>query len=298
VRGLRKLAGIAGMAMLVPILFIAAATGAVSGGEGSAPVPGVGCGVGSSGPTPAVQQFRAALFEEFPDLQSLGICSVRKTRGPYASGETWSQHAYCNAEDYTRPGAPGTLGPVVRWIEENSERYDVNHLLAYPAGSGYEHVIHVDFHPERTGDPRGRTCQAGELAAMVLTHPRISLQQEASADVAADRVDPQVLQVLLYLAERHRLGPVGPFITGHAYYVRGTNTPSNHAFGRAVDIAVIDGQPVSPSNPAARDAMEMVLELPPPLLPDELGGPWMLPHDEVSVFTSDHDDHLHIGWDG
>ena len=74
---------------------------------------------------------------------------------------------YCNAEDYTRPGAPATLGPVVAWMEENSDAFDVNHLITYPPGSGYEHVIHVDFHPERTGDPRGRDCQAGELEAIV-----------------------------------------------------------------------------------------------------------------------------------
>jgi hypothetical protein len=100
----------------------------------------------------------------------------------------------------------------------------------------------------------------------------------------------------LYLAERHRLGPLGPLITGHSYYVQGTLTPSNHAFGRAVDIAVIDGSPVSVANPGARDAMEMVLALPPPQLPDELGGPWFHQHPSVSVFTADHDDHLHVGW--
>jgi hypothetical protein len=297
-KGVKKLAGIAGLAMLIPILFIAAATGAVSRDEGSAPVPGVGCGVGSSGPTPALRRFRAALFEEFPDLQSLGICAHRETRGPYASGESWSQHAYCNAEDYTRPGAPGTLGPVVRWIEHNRDRFEVNHLITYRPGSGFEHVMHVDFHPERTGDPNGRTCQAGELGAMVLTQPRIALRQEASADIVADRVDPRVLQVLLYLAERHRLGPIGPLITGHSYYVRGTTTPSNHAFGRAVDFAVVAGTAVSSDNRAARDVMEMILQLPHPLLPDELGGPFYLHHPTVSVFTVDHHDHIHVGWDG
>jgi len=145
--------------------------------------------------------------------------------------------------------------------------------------------------------PGPRPCQAGELEAMVLSNPRITFTSEAVGDVAEGRVDPRVLQVLLFLAERHELGSVGPFITGHSYYVAGTTTPSNHAFGRAVDISVIDGQAVSLYNPAARDAMEMVLTLPPPLLPDELGGPWLLYHPPVRVFTRDHGDHLHIGWD-
>lgn len=143
-----------------------------------------------------------------------------------------------------------------------------------------------------------QACQAGELEAMVLSHPHIHLESLAAGDVAEGRVDPRVLQVLAYLAERHDLGSVGPLISGHSYYVAGTTTASNHAFGRAVDISVIDGQAVSIYNPAARDAMQMVLALPPPLLPDELGGPWLLPHPwSVAVFTRDHGDHLHIGWD-
>jgi hypothetical protein len=143
-----------------------------------------------------------------------------------------------------------------------------------------------------------RACQAGELEAMVLSHPHIHLASLAAGDVAEGRVDPRVLQVLLYLADRFDLGSVGPLISGHSYYVAGTTSPSNHAFGRAVDISVINGQAVSIYNPGARDAMQMVLTLPPPMLPDELGGPWLLAHpSSVAVFTRDHGDHLHIGWD-
>jgi hypothetical protein len=145
---------------------------------------------------------------------------------------------------------------------------------------------------------RSRSCQAGELEAMVLSNPRIGLSSAAAGDVAEGRIDPRVLQVLLFLAERHDLGSVGPLITGHSYFVAGTTTPSNHSFGRAVDISVIDGQAVSVYNPAARDAMEIVLTLPASLLPDELGGPWLLHHAGVRTFTKDHHDHIHIGWDG
>lgn len=141
-----------------------------------------------------------------------------------------------------------------------------------------------------------RVCQYGELEAIAVSHPRIGLRPEAKGDVAAGRIDPRVLQVLVVLAERHKLSWVGPFITGHSYFVRGTRTPSNHSFGRAVDIPVIDGMPVSVGNPAALDVMKMVLSLPPPLLPDELGGPWLLQHHSVAVFTRDHGDHIHIGW--
>lgn len=170
-------------------------------------------------------------------------------------------------------------------------------VLCAPTPSSSEAPPGIYATPAASSVGSSRPCQAGELEAMVLSHPRIQLGSAAVGDVAEGRVDPRVLQVLLFLAERHDLGSVGPLITGHSYFVAGTTTPSNHAFGRAVDISVIDGQPVSVYNPAARDAMEMVLTLPPPLLPDELGGPWLLSHPSVSVFTRDHGDHLHIGWD-
>ncbi len=154
--------------------------------------------------------------------------------------------------------------------------------------------------PAAAAPKRGHTrlCQDGELEAMVLSNPRIELSSLAAGDVAAGRIDPRVLEVLLVLAERFDLGSVGPLISGHSYFVAGTTTPSNHSFGRAVDISVIDGQAVSIYNPAARDAMELVLSLQPPLLPDELGGPWLLYHAGVRTFTQDHHDHIHIGWDG
>ena len=143
-----------------------------------------------------------------------------------------------------------------------------------------------------------RLCQDGELEAMVLSSPRIHLSSYAAGDVAAGRIDPRVLEVLLVLGERFDLGSVGPLITGHSYFVAGTTTPSNHSFGRAVDVSVIDGQDVSIYNPAAREAMQLILRLSPPLLPDELGGPFVMYQAGVRTFTRDHHDHIHIGWDG
>jgi len=60
------------------------------------------------------------------------------------------------------------------------------------------------------------------VEAMVLSHPRIQLGSAAVGDVAEGRVDPRVLQVLLFLAERHDLGSVGPLITGHSYFGEST----------------------------------------------------------------------------
>lgn len=144
---------------------------------------------------------------------------------------------------------------------------------------------------EFAGDP-------GSLEAAVLENPAIHFTQAARADVAAGAIDPRVLQILLLIAQRHELGPIGPLITGHSTYVKGTTRVSNHASGRAVDILGVDGVAVSPSNETAREVMEAVLTLDPPLLPDEVGGPWVIWTGSRSSFTNaDHQDHIHIGWD-
>ncbi len=135
-------------------------------------------------------------------------------------------------------------------------------------------------------------------AEAVLANPKIVLRPEAEADVQAGRVDPRVLAVLLALSERFSLAGVGPFVTGHSYYVAGTNRPSNHAFGRAVDIGTIDGELVSPPNGAARQAALALASLPAPLRPDEIGTPFSELSGLPGVFSdADHQDHIHLGYD-
>lgn len=134
-----------------------------------------------------------------------------------------------------------------------------------------------------------------DLAAQVLSHPAIKLSPAAASDVRAGIADPRVLSVLLILAEEHTLDWVGPFRTGHSYYVKGTRRASNHSFGRAVDIISVDGAPVSLSNSAALRATETILFLPEPIRPDEVGSPWRLPL-SGSFTDADHRGHIHVGW--
>jgi hypothetical protein len=132
----------------------------------------------------------------------------------------------------------------------------------------------------------------------VLRHPRIGLRPAARLDVARGAVDRRVLVVLLVVAEEHSLSWVGPFATGHSFYVHGTDRPSNHAFGRAVDVPMVDGKAVSPSNAAAAEVVGVVATLPPELRPDETGCPWPSLERLPGVFSdAAHDDHLHFGWD-
>ena len=134
------------------------------------------------------------------------------------------------------------------------------------------------------------------LAQAVLTNPDIEFRPEARADIEAGLVDGRVLAALLRLAIDHQLGQVGPFVTGHSVYVKNTTRVSNHAVGRAVDIPIVDGHPVSITNMAAKDGAQSLLHLPTRLRPDELGSPWYFPSSSVTSIVKQHHDHLHIGY--
>jgi hypothetical protein len=135
------------------------------------------------------------------------------------------------------------------------------------------------------------------LAHAVLVEPNIELRPNARADVVAGRVDGRVLADLLALGQRFQLAGVGPFVSGHAHDVHGTNRPSNHAFGRAVDIGAINNELVDASNDAAREALLTLAALPAPLRPDELGSPFADVTAAGAFSDADHHDHLHLGYD-
>lgn len=158
-------------------------------------------------------------------------------------------------------------------------------------------VLAVGGLAEGLGAPTSRVVPAdGAAAVSVLSHPNIRLSAGARQDLEAGIVDPRLVAVLLILADEHELGWVGPIRSGHSYYVKGTTRVSNHVFGRAADISVIDGAPVSATNPGAYRAVRTILSLRPPYLPDEVGSPWLIPTPSVAVFTGDHHDHIHLGW--
>lgn len=134
------------------------------------------------------------------------------------------------------------------------------------------------------------------LEVQVLSHQSIRLRPAARLDVQHGLVDGRVLALLLALADRHELTSVGPLVGGHSYYVKGTTRPSNHTFGRAVDITFIDGTPVSSLSTSAYDAVYFVLSLPEPLRPDEVGSPWRFA--SAGSFTDRaHLNHVHLGWE-
>lgn len=138
-------------------------------------------------------------------------------------------------------------------------------------------------------------------AAALLNDPNVTIYQAGREDLTAGRVDRRVIAVLRALGRDHTI-TVTSLVTGHPRCAVNGQRPgpecavSNHYFGRAVDIAVLDGTAVSAQDPAVATVMRQLAALGGPLRPDEIGGP-VDTGDPGVVTDSFHSDHIHIGWD-
>ena len=83
--------------------------------------------------------------------------------------------------------------------------------------------------------------------------------------------------------------------TGHSWFVRGTRRVSNHSVWRGVDVDQVDGRPVNPSNPAARQLAIWIGRGRAGVQPSEVGSPWRF--GGRPWFTDrGHQGHLHFGF--
>ncbi|WP_039638538.1 hypothetical protein [Streptomyces sp. 769] len=150
------------------------------------------------------------------------------------------------------------------------------------------------LHPAAPGAP---AAAPGEAARRVLAAgPAIELPPAAAADVRSGEVHTSVLEALLELARKHRLA-VSVVRSGHPLKVFGTDRPSDHPRGRAVDVWRIDGHAVvDPATP--RQLVESVMRAAAAAGSYNVGGPLLLSGGTAGQFFSDatHRDHVHMGF--
>ncbi len=193
---------------------------------------------------------------------------------------------------------PADWGEWIGDIEQPARRYrgryaariaEAQALLAAPATTLAPFELGLTV-----GGPSLAIATAGELARRVLDDAAITLDARARGDLEAGRVDPRLSAVLLEAAQRSTIA-VTVLQTGHPYLtVHGH--PSNHSFGRGVDIGAVDGAPVNRANAAARELALALGTLPAGVRPTEIGTPWQI--DDPAYFTDGgHQDHLHVGFD-
>jgi hypothetical protein len=136
--------------------------------------------------------------------------------------------------------------------------------------------------------------RAPSSALAIAQNPNIELDATGVADLRAGRIDPRIVALLEEASKDHRI-TVSSLKSDHGVRTAGGSI-SNHYYGRAVDIAMVDGRPVAPGNEAARELAAALLRLDPRIRPTELGSPWAFGN--PAAFTDgDHQDHIHVAFD-
>ncbi len=148
---------------------------------------------------------------------------------------------------------------------------------------------------------------AGANPQDLIDHPNVSMGPAQRADLSTGAIDPQLVALLLSLAQDHQFY-ISSLKTGHSLCIARTGTYPNcrisrHASGRGADLATFDGAPVNNANRAARSqvlvwhAMDREQNF---LRPWTIGHPWGdLAGDAPGSFNDgDHEDHLHLAVTG
>jgi hypothetical protein len=138
-----------------------------------------------------------------------------------------------------------------------------------------------------------------QLIQRVTQDPRIQIYGCGISDIRSGQIDRRVLATLEYLAASGLRPTVSSLKCGHGRLTTSGNV-SEHSTGTAVDIAAINGIPISPATQGTGSITELTIRR---LL--TLQGA-MAPHQIISLMTfagatntlamSDHDDHIHVGW--
>ncbi|MCC2275850.1 hypothetical protein LKL35_10530 [Streptomyces sp. ET3-23] len=305
-------------------LLSAAALAAAAGCSGTRPHPGPG-GSTSSAALPRTTPWEPGPGEIRPDVELRAVQLVE------ALG-TWSRGGAGTAPARTRTAAlglpadlAGQAGPLLAGADEaalqvTDAQYggilaDAASVLVVcrqwrrtgggPAVAGGTTVdvrlaraqprwTVTALHPADPGPPAPRLPDA---ARSVLAHSRIRLPPAAEVDIRSGTVHAGVLTALLHLADRYRMD-VGVVRSGHPPDVFGTDRPSDHPKGRAVDVWRIDDRAVvDPATP--RGLVEGFMRAAAAAGSYNVGGPCLLSGGATAdqFFSDDtHHDHVHIGF--
>ncbi len=132
----------------------------------------------------------------------------------------------------------------------------------------------------------------------LLTNPRLQLTELQRADIASGGIDERVLAILALAASEHTIR-VSALLSDHPY-LTSAGAVSNHAFGRAVDISAVDGEPCTGTrNGSCGRLASQLAQIVGVLHPTELiycfdpDGPLS----DDGFARPDHCNHIHVGYD-
>lgn len=139
---------------------------------------------------------------------------------------------------------------------------------------------------------------ADASVADVVNNPRIGMNSIQLHDLESEQEDPRIVDILAWIAERHTI-TITALKSDHGLTTK-DGYVSNHSFGRAVDIGIVDGKvcaPYGPNDPCGQLVYELAA-LSGPMKPTELIAIFdPNPADPTNFARSDHDDHVHVAFD-
>jgi hypothetical protein len=155
--------------------------------------------------------------------------------------------------------------------------------------------------PQDTTSPNGTPPEKVDTFAAdaILNNPRIQLTSNARSDLLTSHIDKRLINLLGNIAKRHKI------YISYFYYRNLAYRGGPHMEGKAVDIVLVDGARVSPSNSRARALIEYAITYPNAQdRANEFGIParWsdlqsQYDRPGFNIFARwDHDNHLHIGY--
>jgi len=117
-------------------------------------------------------------------------------------------------------------------------------------------------------------------------------------DLTSGAIDPRIVGLIGAITQDHQI-TISALRSDHSQYTVEGNV-SNHYFGRAMDIAAVDGvscTETAPTAPCAELARTLAY-LPAPAHPTELIYCFDVDGPGPAFARSDHCDHVHAGYDG
>ncbi len=136
-----------------------------------------------------------------------------------------------------------------------------------------------------------------ELQKRVLSDPHLEIYECGRQNIANGEIDRRVLAMLEYLVSKGFDMTITSLKCGHSY-LSSSGYVSEHSTGDAVDIAVIDGVPVTGHQgpgTLADELIKTVLQLQGTMHPHQVISLEDLPG-ETSFALPDHYDHVHVGY--
>jgi membrane-bound lytic murein transglycosylase B len=117
-------------------------------------------------------------------------------------------------------------------------------------------------------------------------------------DLRTGALDPRIVGLIGAITQGHQI-TISALRSDHSMNTTEGNV-SNHYYGRAMDIAAVDGVSCTDTAPSAPCAQlgRMLAYLPAPAMPTELIYCFDLDGPGPAFARSDHCDHLHVGYDG